>query len=100
MVEDEPREPVKNSTRPLEPLLVMPADPVRVLKTDKRSVKVEETPIELEKLRGNPLVSELAREIELVRVLKSERCSAGIEAEPSDPDSECVKHSTSDTSQA
>ncbi len=81
MVKDEPRKPVKNSTRPLEPLLVMPTDPVRVLKSDKRSVKAEETPIEPEKLRANPLISELAREIELVRVRKSERCSAVVEAE-------------------
>src|SRR6266851_265735 len=86
MVEDEPRDPVKNSTRPLEPELVKPNDPVRVLKSDVCSVKVEETPIEPEKLRGNPLVSELAREIELVRVLKSEMCSAVVEAEPREPD--------------
>lgn len=60
MVEDEPSEPVKNSCLPLEPLLVRPSEPVRVLKSDECSVRADENPREPEKLRANALVSELA----------------------------------------
>ena len=84
---DEPRDPVNVSPRPLKREAVMDIDPVNVLKSDVCLLNVEAVPIEAAnitefpratnvvmirdpvRLLANPLISELAKERVPVRVL-------------------------------
>jgi hypothetical protein len=83
IVEDEPREPVRNSTRPLNMVMARPSEPPRDLPI----------PLVWEAARDsdpvtdlmNPLVSRPARENEPVSVLKNPACSAGLVDAVSDP---------------
>lgn len=76
-----------NTTRPLKKRVAKPIEPVRVLKSDERSVRVEDEPRDAEMFLTNPLVSEPAREIEAVRFRKSESFSPEVEIRPMEADS-------------
>jgi len=83
IVEDEPSEPVRNSTRPLNMVMARPSEPLRDLPM----------PLVWEPARDNdpvtdlvnPLVSRPARENEPVSVLKNPACSARLVDAVSDP---------------
>ena len=83
ITDDAPREPVKNSTRPLNMLAAMPIDPVN----DLPMPLVWEVVTDREPIRdlAKPLVSEPARDSEPVSVLNSVTCSARLEDAVSDP---------------
>jgi len=83
IVEDEPREPVKNSTRPLNTVMVRPSE----LLSGLPMPLVWEAASDSDPVTdlANPLVSRPARENELVSVLKRLVCSVRLVNAVSDP---------------
>jgi len=83
IIEDEPREPVRNSTRPLKMVMARPREPLRDLPMPLvwESARDNDPVTDL----VNPLVSRPARENEPVSVLKSPACSARLVDAVSDP---------------
>jgi len=83
IVEDEPREPVRNSTRPLNMVVARPSELLRDLPMPLvwEPARDNDTVTDL----ANPLVSRPARENEPVSVLKNPVCSARLVDTVSDP---------------